>query len=151
MPKGKFTHGCYSKNKRLYSVWAGMKARCEKEYCHDYLRYGGSGVSVSSEWEDVEKFFLWAFSSGYKDGLTIDRVDSNLGYSPENCRWSTQKENNRNRKSNKIIDFNGRSMTMIEWSELLGISYQALKARLINGWGVEKALTTPIRIKVIKC
>ncbi len=144
MPSGWFTHGLFHKDRRLYGIWQGMLNRCSKPYTNDYHRYGGVGITVCKDWHDVRAFFAWAYSNGYAQGLTIDRIDSALGYEPANCRWVTIKQQQRHRKSNKVITYDGKTMIMIEWAEFLGIPYGALKSRFKNGWSPERALTRPV-------
>lgn len=101
-------HGESHNNRtRLYTIWCGMRQRCSNPNRDAYKHYGGKGVTVCHEWEDYEAFKLWANKNGYSDALSIDRVNPNKGYSPENCRWITPSENtaraNKNHKSRKLI------------------------------------------------
>lgn len=104
--KRRITHG--KSNTRLYRIWKAMIQRCYKKYCTNYKYYGGRGVRVCNEWlNDNTMFFDWAINNGYKEGLTIDRIDVNGNYGPSNCRWITTKQQNRNKRSNKNITING--------------------------------------------
>ena len=85
------------KYKKLHNVWAAMKYRCNTKTCHAYERYGGRGISVCDEWHDFTDFLFWAVQSGYSAGLEIDRVDNNGNYEPSNCKWSSKREQARNR------------------------------------------------------
>lgn len=86
---------------RLYKIWANMKYRCSNPNAQEYYNYGGKGVRVCDEWTKYENFRNWAFKNGYQDNLTIDRIDSNKGYNPDNCRWLTKSDNTREANKGK--------------------------------------------------
>lgn len=132
-------------NERVFWIWCDIKLRCYNENTRGYNRYGGRGITVCDEWlNDFQAFNDWAMANGYRDDLTIDRIDNNKGYSPDNCRWATPKEQANNRCNNRILEYKGKKQTMKQWAEELNINYSTLKMR-INAyhWSVEKALTTP--------
>lgn len=134
------------KNLRLYSIWHNMKDRCYNKNSTSYKTYGRLGVVVCEEWKNsFESFCDWAVSNGYKDGLTIDRIDVKGNYEPTNCRWASYKEQNNNKKNNRFISFKGVTMTLKQWSEELNIPYHTLGNRIRSGWSVEKALTEPVK------
>lgn len=135
--------GCYRKEKvvsdntthnmtgtRLYRIWANMKQRCEKPSNPKYINYGARGIRLCDEWHDSCKFFEWALSNGYRDDLTIDRIDVNGDYEPSNCRWATTAEQALNRTDNHWITYNGVTQTMKEWSDELNIPYKILEHRI---------------------
>lgn len=129
-------------NTRLHRIWEAMKTRCNNENSHAYKYYGGRGITVCEEWEhSFENFYSWAVENGYMDGLSIDRIDNNKGYSPENCRWATNKEQANNRRQTRLITFNGETHSLKEWSEITGINYHTLISRLNNeNWETGEAL-----------
>lgn len=119
-----------SKANRLYNIWCGIKKRCynPKEPC--YRHYGARGITVCDEWlHDFNAFSKWSLQNGYSDLLTIDRIDTNGNYCPDNCRWITHAEQQRNRTNNVRIEHNGESKTIAEWSRVLGLSDKCLYKR----------------------
>lgn len=143
------THGESGKAKtRLYRIWAGMKTRC---YNHNeewaYSKYGARGIRVCNEWlNSYEAFRDWALSHGYRDDLSIDRIDFMGDYCPENCRWADAKQQARNTRNNRRITYNGETKIMAEWAEAAGFTYGTLEHRLNRGWSLEDALKTPMRV-----
>ena len=128
---------------RIDNIYKSMISRCYCKRNNRYARYGKRGVRVCDEWlNDKNAFFEWAFSNGYAEDLTIDRIDVNGNYEPSNCRWVTQKEQQNNRSNNRVIEFNGECHTLGEWSEITGIKLATIWARLKCGWTIERALTT---------
>lgn len=138
-------------NSRLYHIWRNMKARCYRKNSSSYKNYGAKGIIVCEEWKNnFMTFYNWAIANGYDDNLTIDRIDNNRMYEPNNCRWTTRKEQNNNTSRNVYITFNGITLTRNQWAEKIGINKGTLKNRLTNKWSpwsIEKALTTPVNNK----
>lgn len=115
---------------RIYQIWQGMKGRCYNVHDVRYDRYGGRGITVCDEWKDsFPAFYEWAQSSGYQEDLTIDRIDNAMGYSPENCRWASQKEQSRNRDSNVKITIGNVTKTLTEWCEIFEVDARTVFAR----------------------
>lgn len=149
--------GCYSreiakqrqlkhgqKGTRLYTIWENMKKRCYNAKIANYKNYGGRGIKVCEEWHEFGQFYEWAMANGYNDKLTLDRIDNNGNYEPSNCRWVDKKTQANNTRSNHYLTYNGRTMTMKQWAEELGISYNLIRDRINKlGWSVEKTFTTP--------
>ncbi|WP_196607105.1 hypothetical protein [Pectinatus frisingensis] len=132
-------HGMYGT--RLYHIWNGMKGRCLNPHNKDYEDYGGRGIKVCNEWaDDSTSFFRWAMHAGYNDNLTIDRINNNYDYCPANCRWISSDAQQRNRRNNKIITFNGESHCLAEWGRVLGISHKTIYSRIRNGWSIYDVL-----------
>ncbi len=118
----------------MYKVWKNIKARCYNSNRDFWKDYGGRGITVCDKWiESPENFIKWASSNGYKNGLTIDRIDNNKGYSPDNCRFVTQKENSRNTRKNRFIEINGVSRCVSEWLEIKSIPRSTFYNRLKRG------------------
>lgn len=129
----------------LYNTWSHMKQRCYNVSCDAYYYYGGRGIVMCPEWKDnVIAFIEWAEFNGYKEGLTIDRVDNNLGYCPSNCRISTRKEQANNRRSCHLLTYNGKTMNISQWATELGVDRNVLYSRIVNGWPVERILTEEV-------
>ena len=129
---------------RLYRIWAGMIKRTYNQQSKDFGYYGGRGITVCDSWKnDFQPFHDWAIESGYSDNLTLDRIDNQKGYSPDNCRWVTMKIQCNNKSNNRFIEFRGERKTLSQWADLLGIKGCTLLWRLRKGWSIEKALSTP--------
>lgn len=130
---------------RQYRIWHNMIYRCYRTENKDYLRYGGRGILVCDEWKNnFMAFYEWANQNGYQDDLTLDRIDFNGDYSPENCRWVTWKTQHRNCRSNRMESYNGKTQSTAAWAEEFNIPNQLLLTRLGRGWPIEVALTTPV-------
>lgn len=122
-----------------------MKTRCYNPNYDKYKYYGGKGIKVCDEWlESWYAFEDWAMENGYNDSLTLDRIDPEGNYSPENCRWISMKEQANNRTSNRMIEYNGETKSLQQWADILGIKAHTLSQRLDTGWSVEDAMTTPV-------
>lgn len=129
------THG--GSHTRLYRTWAGMKTRCGNKASKSYPRYGGRGIAVCREWEnDFHAFRDWAYSSGYSDDLTIDRINNDGDYEPSNCRWATRREQNNNSSNKHLIECNGEIHGVMEWADIVGVAYQTIIRRIARGCDV---------------
>jgi hypothetical protein len=129
----------------LYGIRKSMIQRTSNPKCEHFPQYGGRGIKVCDDWlKSPSKFFEWAMENGYKKGLSIDRIDVNGNYCPENCRWITQKEQTRNTRRNNFLTLGKETMCIQDWAEKLGFSHAAgIRNRLKRGWSLEKTLTTP--------
>jgi hypothetical protein len=138
-----FKHGlCYS---RIYRLYRSLLARCYYKKDKAFERYCGRGIKVCKEWKNnFKKFYDWAINNGYKDKLTIDRIDNDKGYFPKNCRWITVKEQCNNKRNNRLLTFNGKTQTLTQWAKELKISNNTIEGRLRLGWSIEKALAFPV-------
>lgn len=143
------THGW--KNTRLYGIWHNMKWRCNNENAASYHNYGGRGISVCKAWEQFEPFMEWALKNGYSDELSIDRIDNNGNYCPDNCRWVNAKEQANNRRTNNLITANGETLTISEWEKKSGLSRQLILWRLRHGWSPNDATSKPRRGQFGRC
>lgn len=137
------THGLTSHP--LYQRWSGMIARCEDPNNSGYPNYGGRGIRVCESWRKSFKAFLDNMGEPPTPKHTLDRIDNDGDYEPNNCRWVTGKQNSRNTRKNRLIEFRGETLALVEWGERLGIAPKTLHARImVFGWGIEKAFTTPV-------
>ena len=139
------------RTKRLTNIYSMMKQRCYNTNSQNFKYYGGKGVSVCDEWRNnSQAFYDWAMTHGYKDGLTLDRIDNDGNYEPSNCRWVTMKEQDNHRSNNVILTLNGESHTIPEWSEILGIKQHVIRNRITRGWSVENTLMRKVGNYVYK-
>lgn len=132
-------------NSRLYTIWSLMKARCFNPNRREYPAYGGRNITVCKEWLDFENFMKWSMSNGYSELLTLDRIDNNGNYCPENCRWVSRKDQSNNTRKNRMITHNGQTKPITQWANDNGLPYYILKNRIDrNGWSFERAITEPV-------
>ncbi|MBQ3021944.1 MAG: hypothetical protein IJD91_01275 [Clostridia bacterium] len=137
------THG--NSNSRLYSIWKNMKQRCNNPNASKYGTYGGRGICVCDEWlNNFPAFRTWALSHGYADNLSIDRIDNNKGYFPENCRWADNKTQCRNLRKNVLVKYEGKLITISEVAEITGISKETLYYRFKHGYSNDQ-LFRPVK------
>lgn len=125
-----------------------MRERCSNPNNDAYDNYGGRGITVCDEWNiDFTEFKQWAISNGYNEdsnSQTIDRIDVNRGYSPDNCRWISRKEQANNKRNSRYVTYEGKRVNIAELSEITGVPYFLLYKRIvIRGWDVVRAVTTP--------
>lgn len=140
---GRKTHGM--SHTRLYRIWRAMIERCTCETNVGYKNYGGRGIKVCPQWLEFINFYS-EMKSGYKEGLSIDRVNNDGDYCLVNCKWSTPREQNNNRRGNKIIISKGIAKTCAEWSRDLGGNPCLVQLRIKQGWTKERAVTEPINL-----
>ena len=135
----KTTHAYYGT--RLYNIWCGMKTRCYNKNRDSFMNYGGRAIEVCAEWQNFEPFKDWAISNGYADNLSIGRIDNDKGYAPENCRWETAKQQNRNTRRNVMIE----GLCLSDYCIKIGMKPSVVIKRIFRGWDIERALSTPIK------
>lgn len=139
---GLYQHGL--SGTRLHNIWRSMKDRCYNPKNKSYSFYGGRGISLCSEWlQDFTAFYEWANSHGYSENLTIDRIDTNGDYSPQNCRWIDRTEQANNTRKNIYITIEDETKTLSQWCKILGVNYHSAQTRIYKGWEPKKALITP--------
>ena len=144
-------NGCYKhggKGTKLYEVWCSMKARCFNPNNKNFKAYGGRGIFVCDEWKESFALFRnWAYENGYKQGLTLDRIDNNKSYEPSNCRWATMREQANNQNHTLKIEYKGKIKPLTEWAEILGIKRHTLYQRIYKkGWTIERAFTEKVSL-----
>jgi hypothetical protein len=142
------THGLSreeGRTSRLYAIWSEMRHRCHNPNHRVFSNYGGRGINVCPEWENYAIFHKWAITNGYNKNLTIDRINNDGNYEPENCRWATMKEQQNNRRDNHLVSWDGQTKTLAQWAEERGLAPVTLATRLRRGWPVDRALTKPLQ------
>lgn len=134
-------------NTPLFERWSSMKQRCYDKNHNNYKHYGGRGIVMCDEWEnDFQSFYDWSVENGYKENLTIDRIDNNGNYEPSNCRWVDMKTQSNNRRTNRKIEVSGEMYSISDLGSMYCIKPGTLRFRLESGWDVSKALSIPAKI-----
>lgn len=135
-----YKHGLSNKH-RLYRTWKNMKQRVNNKNNKRFLSYGGRGIKVCDAWENnFMAFYNWAMANGYRDDLTLDRIDNNGNYCPENCRWVDWDTQRNNTQRTKRFVWNGVEMSMKQICEITGAKYDRVKDRVRRGWSIQKAI-----------
>lgn len=132
-----------------YAVWAAMKHRCMNENYFCYDDYGGRGIKVCDRWMDSFLAFLEDMGRRPSPDHSIDRIDNDGDYTPENCRWATDTEQNRNSRRTRDVTWNGKTQCLAAWAEETGIPYNVIGCRLDMGWDIERALTEPVNRNIL--
>ena len=132
---------------RLYSIWVDMKRRCEDSRHSTYANYGARGIKVCSDWtKSFDSFRQWALENGYSQQLSIDRINNDGDYTPDNCRWATAVIQGNNKRNNHLVTAFGETHTLTEWEHISGIGRSTILSRINkHGWPVERALTEPVK------
>lgn len=141
--KGNRTHGL--RKSPEYMVWWAMRSRCHRPSSRGFKDYGGRGITVCDRWRQSFVAFHEDMGPRPSPQHTIERIDNNRGYEPDNCRWATKDEQQHNTRQNRLVTYNGLTLCVAEWAGRLGIKAATLCARLDAGWPVEKAFVTPVR------
>ena len=127
----------------VYAIWVGMNQRCKNPNHKYYKDYGARGISVCESWQNSFENFTTDMGER-PEGLTLERIENDLGYFKENCRWATRIEQGNNKRNNRVITFNGETKTIAQWANIALVSDNILRGRINRGWPIEKALTLPI-------
>lgn len=137
----KQSRNCHGESKgTLYKKWSSIKARCYNEKSPNYRNYGGRGIKMCDDWLEFWTFREWAYENGYSEKLTLERIDVNGDYKPENCTWITMEEQQNNKRRSVFIEYNGYRKTVSQWAREVGISKEALMYRYKAGWTAEECL-----------
>lgn len=133
--------GNTKKYKNVYDIWRMMKKRCFDKNAKEYINYGKRGITICPDWLEYETFLDWALENGYEKGLSIERIDNNGNYCPQNCKWIPLEKQARNRRNNHFITYAGKTKCLAEWAEIVGINQDVIKDRLNRyNWTIEEAL-----------
>lgn len=128
-------------NTRLYKIWKGIKVRCLCKNNSHYKWYGNRGITICDEWKnDFMSFYNWSIDNGYKENLTIDRIDNDGNYEPNNCRWVDMITQSNNCRTNIYFTLNGIKKTLKQWCREYDINYSKVYYRITHGWTIEDAL-----------
>lgn len=138
------THGL--SNSRINRIYRKMKGRCYNSNNPKYYCYGARGITICDEWKnDFKAFYDWSIQNGYKDNLSIDRIDVNGNYEPSNCRWATNLQQANNKTINHYLIYNNEKHTIAEWSRITGFPKSSISYRIKKNWTIKDILTKPIR------
>jgi hypothetical protein len=133
---------------RLHRIWHSMYCRCYYSSTNQYKNYGGKGIKVCEEWKHIDgfiNFYNWAINNGYSEKLTLDRIDNEKDYCPENCRWVDRYVQNNNQKSNCLVTYKGETHSIGEWARILNMNRETLDTRLkCPTWSLDDAFTIPV-------
>ena len=121
------------RDKRICSIWLGMRYRCNSKGCKVYKDYGGRGIKICAQWDDFYVFQEWSLSHGYSADKSIDRIDNDGDYCPENCRWTDMKTQGNNRRNSRYYTYRGEIHTLAEWARKTGIPWWVLDDRIKKG------------------
>lgn len=136
------THSMYKT--RLYRTWINMKSRCYTPSSSHFKYYGGKGIKVCDEWKNnFLNFYNWSIKNGYKENLTIDRIDNNKNYEPNNCRWATYQMQNDNLPNAIKIKYQNKIYTLTEICQMTGLTKKCIRTRYERGWSPERIIETP--------
>ena len=125
---------------RVYGIWEHVIQRCENPNDTNYKNYGGRGISVCKEWHKSKAFIEWAMANGYADNLSIDRIDNNGNYCPDNCRWASVYTQRNNTSRNHYIEIDGERLTLRQAADKYGVNYMTLKTRIRRGVAPKEAV-----------
>ena len=142
--KYKYSPHDSKENRSLYDIWCGMKKRCFNAQCARYKDYGGRGITMYHEWMDFDVFAEWAKENGFQMGLSIDRINNDGNYTPKNCKWSTPKEQNRNKRTCVMITYHGVAKSLKDWCDELQLPYFTIQKRIKHGMDPVLALEKPV-------
>ena len=145
--KANTKHGMFGTS--IYRTYSNMKNRCYNPNYYLYKDYGGRGISVCDEWlgnNGFSNFYEWSKENGYRPDLSLDRIDCDGNYSPQNCRWVDMVTQQNNRRNNHMITANGETHTMAEWSRITNIPYCTIQRRIYSGWDESDAVTRSVQI-----
>ena len=144
---GKGCYWCTSGTHRMShlpesDVWSGIVQRCTNVNCKSYANYGGRGITICDRWRESFAAFYSDMGARPSDRHSIDRIDNSAGYSPDNCRWATKSQQARNTRGNRVVQFRGREMLLVEIAEQVGMPLHIIHGRLKCGWTIERAVET---------
>ena len=145
----KHSHASSKGRTKVYRAWDGMKKRCYNPNSDSFYRYGGRGIEVCDRWKNSFENFLEDMRERPSKDHSLDRIDNDGDYTPENCRWTDWKTQARNRRCNYLVTYNGVKKSLVEWCEKFNINYSTAHSRLERGWDIPKIFTTPTKTPFI--